>query len=284
MLKVDEFESEFRRASKRRFLHCPPRIERVLILSDLEGDAQREYGQAARELLGDLGRGIEFVERGGGSFEGVEGVFALLEEISPSLVCTYRNLRSDAWRWAHSLGVYLSALIRATELPVLITPNPRAISPDAWRSKASEDVMVITDHLVGDDALVSWGAALTDSGGRLHLAHMEHDGVYARYMDAISKISTIDTEHAREAILDQLLREAREYVSSCAKGLGEAGIPLEIAEHVGSGHRVRDFRALIEAEGVDVLVIPSLEEDTIALHGVSYSLAVELVERPLLMV
>ena len=35
---------------------------------------------------------------------------------------------------------------------------------------------------------------------------------------------------------------------------------------------------------VDVLVFPSLEEDRLALHGIAYSLAVELVTTPLLMI
>ena len=35
---------------------------------------------------------------------------------------------------------------------------------------------------------------------------------------------------------------------------------------------------------MDLVVFPALEEDRIALHGAAYSLAVELVNTPLLMV
>jgi len=66
--------------------------------------------------------------------------------------------------------------------------------------------------------------------------------------------------------------------------LAKAGEKLSVREHVLRGHRVADYRAIIEEHEVDLVVFPTLEEDRIALHGVAYSLAVELVETPLLMV
>lgn len=283
MLRVDEFESEFRRASKAKFRLKKPEVGSILIVSDLDGSERASYETATIELLGDLAEGATVHRAGAESFDSVETVVALVEGVSPDLVCSYRNLRTDAWRWRYSLGTYLSAMLRDPRYPVLITPSPHAAPTGQRRAKGSDRVMVVTDHLAGDDRLVNWGVALTDRGGELHLSHLEHDGVFDRYMDAISKIASIDTETARAEILEQLLREPTEYIGCCAQVLREAGVPLTVREHVGKGHRVADFRALVEEHQVDVLVVPTLEDDVLALHGVSYALAVELTEIPLLM-
>jgi hypothetical protein len=47
---------------------------------------------------------------------------------------------------------------------------------------------------------------------------------------------------------------------------------------------VKDYRATIDAQAVDLLVFPTLEEDRIALSGVAYSLALSVVDTPILMV
>ena len=44
MLNVDEFESVFRAADKPRFAYAPPPLGRLLLLADLEGDAQQGGG------------------------------------------------------------------------------------------------------------------------------------------------------------------------------------------------------------------------------------------------
>lgn len=284
MLQVDEFESAFRSADKARFSYDRPKLTRALILSDLEGDAAVEYGLAVRKLVGDAGEGIDWIERGAGSFTGVEGVLALTREVAPDLVCTYRNMNSDAYRYHYSLGVYLNALTRGTELPVLVTPNPRADHGFDWRSKKSDSVMVVTDHLTGNDDLVNWGVVVTDDGGTLHLTHVEHTEIFDRYIDAISKIPTLDTAEARDKIMHQLLREPRDYIGSCAEALEAASAKLTVEEVVVKGHLVADYRNLVEDHEVDVLVFPALEEDRIAMHGVAYSLAVQLTDIPLLMV
>ena len=74
------------------------------------------------------------------------------------------------------------------------------------------------------------------------------------------------------------------YIDTARKALEEGGITLDIAEHITTGHRVSSYRELVDEHDVDVLVFPTLEEDRIALHGVAYSLSVELITTPLLMV
>ena len=286
MLNVDEFESVFRAADKKAFAHAPPRLERLLVVADVAGDVLEGYVGAVRQLLEPLtsSRQVEWLVHGGGTWSGVEGVLRLVEESAPDAIVTYRNLHSDAWRWAFSLGVYLNALTRGTEKPVFVTPSPHAFPAMGWRDDRTDSVMVVNESLAGDDALVNWGAAVTREGGRLHLTHVEHDGVFARYMDAISKIPEIDTETARETLLAHLLKEPREWIETAAAALRAADVRVEVAAHVVQAHRVSDYRDLVTQHDVDLLVFPTLEEDVIALHGVAYSLAVELIETPLLMI
>ena len=284
MLNVDEFESLFRAADKVSFRHVPPTVRTVLAVADLADTELDDWVDACRRLLAAVEPGTQWIVRGAGEWAGVEGVLRLVEETSPDLVVSYRNLRSDAWRWAYSLGVYLNALTRGTTLPVVVTPNPHAFPAMSWQHSRTDSVMVVNDSLTGDDALVSWGAALTRPGGRLHLTHMEHDEIFARYLRAIAKIPEIDTDTARTTLMEQLLKEPTEYIASAQAALAEAGFDLEILRHVRMGHRVRDYRALVDEYEVDLLVFPTLEEDRLALHGVAYSLAVELVSTPLLMV
>ncbi len=284
MPNIDEFESAFRAADKVSYRYVPPTVRRVLAIGDLAGTELEDWVDAGRRLLAALDPTVEWVVRGANSWTGVEGVLRLVEESAPDLVVSYRNLNSDAWRWAYSLGVYLNALTRGTTIPVLVTPNPRAYPAMSWQHSRTDSVMVVNDSLTGDDALVSWGASITRAGGRLHLTHMEHDEIFARYMNAISKIPEIDTETAHQTLMAHLLKEPTEYIESAAAALAEAGLEIEVLKHVQQGHRVRDYRALVEEYEVDVLVFPTLEEDHLALHGVAYSLAVELISTPLLMV
>ena len=285
VLNVDEFESVFRAADKAHFTYAPPSLGRVLVISDLEGDALAQYVAACQRLLEPgVDPAVRWDVRGKGSWDGVEGCLRLVDDNGYDAVITYRNLRSDAWRWAYSLGVYLNALTRGTQLPVFVTPSPHAYPSMAWQHSRTDSVMAVGDSLTGDDGLVSWAARLTRPGGTLHLTHMEHDAIFDRYMAAISKVPEIDTETARETLLEQLLREPREWIATARTALAAAGVDLEVAGHVLQGHRVADYRAIVDAHEVDLLVFPTLEEDRIALHGVAYSLAVELVQTPLLMV
>lgn len=284
MLNVDEFESVFRAADKKSFKLDEPDVRRVLVISDLDATELDDYVDACKRLLAALPSDPAWIVKGGSSWSGVEGVLRLVEDHDPDLIVTYRNMNSDAWKWAYSLGVYLGALTRGTTVPVCVTPNPHAHPAMAWQHSRTDSVMVVNESLVGDDALINWGVAITRLEGTLHLTHMENDEIFDRYIEAISKIPEIDTDTARETILGFLLREPKLYIDTARKALDEGGITLEVVEHITTGHRVSSYRDLVDEHEVDVLVFPTLEEDRIALHGVAYSLSVELVTTPLLMV
>ncbi len=131
--------------------------------------------------------------------------------------------------------------------------------------------------------MVNYAARVTQPGGRLLLSHVEDDAIFERYMEAISKISTIDTEGAREEIRARLLKDPEDYIESCREGLAHSAPELTIESIVTSGHHIRAYRRLIEEHEVDLLVMNTKEEDHLAIHGLAYPLAIELRAIPLLM-
>ena len=107
--------------------------------------------------------------------------------------------------------------------------------------------------------------------------------MFDRYVDAISKIPSIDTEEARETIKQQLLKEPHDYVGSCAAKLREVGLPLKVEEIVAMGHHVSEVRRLVDDHGVDLLILQTKDEDQLAMHGLAYPLVIELRHVPILM-
>ena len=49
------------------------------------------------------------------------------------------------------------------------------------------------------------------------------------------------------------------------------------------GHHLRQYRELIEEHGIELLVINTKDDDQLAMHGMAYSLSVEMAEVPLLL-
>ena len=58
-------------------------------------------------------------------------------------------------------------------------------------------------------------------------------------MTTIAKIPDIDTDTARETILEQLLQEPRDYIRSCREVIQAESLPLKIEEIVTAGHHLR---------------------------------------------
>jgi nucleotide-binding universal stress UspA family protein len=143
--------------------------------------------------------------------------------------------------------------------------------------------MAIADHLTGDNRLVNYAVRFTENGGTLWLTHVEDEATFGRYMEVISKIPTIDTDEAREAIRAQLLKEPQDYIDTCVEVLRAADAHVTVEHLVVFGHRLAEYRRLIEQHEVDLLVLNTKDEDQLAMHGIAYSLAVGLRQIPLLM-
>jgi len=285
MSRIDQFESVFLSASKPRFTHEDVSIVRVLVLTDLPQEEAASYGARVQDFLGGLGQhdtqAWEVVS--GHRCASIGEMLALVREWTPDLVCAYRNLHSTAWQWPHSLSDHIEVLTQVTDVPVLLLPRPGQSSGWEDATGAPFTVMALTDHLAGDQRLVHYAVEFAGPGGRLLLAHVEHEAVFERYMRVISKLPRIPTEVARADIQAQLLKEPKDWAAEVEAGLSRSGVQLTVGSLVQMGQRLPTYRVLVEENRVDLLVMNTKDEGQLAMHGLSYQIAVELRAIPVLM-
>ena len=281
--KVDQFESAFRAADKPVFKFLQPVVERALVVTDLRGAGATAFRDQVRDFLTVLGNGVQWDLADSDSFDTTKALLERVHQLRPDLICTYRNLHSEAWRWPYSLGEHLDVLTQIVACPVLVLPHPQAMRANSHTLQGTDIVMAVTTHLAGDNSLVNNAAGFTNDGGTLWLAHVEDERSFGRFIDAISKIDAIDTDTARERILAQMLKEPRDYIRSCKEEIINHRPSVRVEEIVTVGSRLTEFRRLIDKYTVDLLVMHTKNEDQSAMHGLAYPLAVELRETPLLL-
>lgn len=282
-MKLDDFESVFRSAVKERFQLHVPALDTGLLLTDLDDDASRALQERIEKFFSRAhGAGIEWSRLIKGDFEHVAEVVALVEANKPDMIACYRHLIGYGRGLAHSLGSAVDTLTQVTSVPVLLLPSPDRDDLDSCLAPA-ERVLVVTDHLTGDDRLVSWGVHLCPDEGKLFLAHIEDDETYARYIDVIGKVKGLDTELATEKIAEKLLAMPRDYIETIAGKLASEGIQEDIVPIVRMGHALSDYRAIIDENQIDLVVVNTKDEKQLAMHGMAYALAVEVRDRPLLL-
>ncbi|MCX4239902.1 universal stress protein [Paraliomyxa miuraensis] len=283
MTNVDQFESVFRSADKPVFHLAPVDASTVVVVSDRTGESAQAFADAVRRLL----HGVPSVQQvqvlPGEDWRTTGELLEAVQKAGASLVCTHRNLCSDGWRWPHSLGEHLDVLTQVSHAPVLVCPHPELVAPERFAERGTDRVMAVTDHLAGDDRLVSWALALTERGGRLLLSHVEDERSFDRMIEVIAKIPALDTDTARRTIRAQLLKEPHDYIRSCREGIERIGSHVTVEEIVTMGHRLADHVRLVKEHDVDVLVLNTRDDDQLAMHGLAYPLAVELREIPLLL-
>ncbi|MEE2829087.1 MAG: hypothetical protein VX498_07860 [Myxococcota bacterium] len=287
MSRIDQFESQFQAASKQRYQHSQVGLERVLVFTDLKREFSDAWGRRVERFLqestGLQGREAEWRTVPGPECLTIGDVLAVVERWQPSLVCTYRNLHSGAWRWPYSLSDHLEVLTQTIDVPVLLLPRP---SPQgSWDERdGPSSVMALADHLSGDHALVDWAVAMAQSGGTLTLSHVEDEAVFDRYIQVIRCIPEIDSDLAREKIRRQLLREPADYIESCVSELAARGIRLDLRSEVLIGRQIQTYTDLVARNDVELLVLHTKDEGQMAMHGLAYPLTVELRDIPMLLI
>jgi len=284
MTNIDQFESVFKSASKPVFKADSFKVSSVLVVSDDDSSQVAGYLDQVRSFLDHAPAvGMDHWNvLAGKEFSQVANLLEQVDRLSPDLICTYRNLHTPAAEHPYSLGTYLDVLIQTATAPVLLTPHPHETNAIATHD-APVSVMAITDHLAGDAHLVSVAAAMTRPDGSLHLTHIEDEIVFQRYIDVIGKLPSIDTEVAREDILEQLLKEPHDYIQSCRAALHDTNAGLKVHEHIRLGHHLNDYKQLVSEFEIDLLVLNTKDEDQLAMHGLAYPLAVELREQAMLL-
>lgn len=285
MSTVDQFESVFKAADKVGYVHEKIPLEKILLVTDLDKAEAALFLQTVRKFLGKIlsEEDNEWQLLLKNDFSSVRELLEGVEAHRPSLIVTYRNLQSEAWRWPYSLGEHLDVLMQVTATPVLVLPHPDLENTGDLLAEPPNEVMAVSGHLCGEGVLVRHAAAFTPKGGKLLLSHVEDESTLERYLDAIGKIPEIDTEVARESILARLLKDARDFAEAAGTGIAEADLGIEVKCLAKVGRRLDDYRKQIEEDKVDLLVMYAKEEDQMAMHGMAHPLAVELREIPMLL-
>jgi len=285
---LDKYESVFRGAVKDEFVYRPLSLKQGLLITDDNPEKSRELSLVLKNFLTATGRAeqLEWEIVSGDAYGSVPELLELCARQRPRIIVTYRHLKQTHKDLPSSLGVYADMLTQSEALrdvPVMLLPYfPDKSRYDAVMKKTSA-VTVIADHLTNDHDLVNYGVFFTQTGGSLYLTHIEDSRIFERYMDVISKIPDINTDTAREQIMNRLLKEPREYIASCARILAANNIDVAVTPVVRLGHALTDYKKHILNHEIDLLVMNTRDEAQMAMHGMAYSLAVELRELPLLL-
>lgn len=288
MTKIDQFESIFRAASKEVFEPATVEFNRVMVITDLSQADSQPFQQEVQTFLS------VFAEQSdptwqlvhGKQFSTVPKLLDAINEFRPDLICTYRNLHIPATEHPYSLGVYVDVLTQATTTPILLMPRmdlQTEFETAALAKTGTGRVMAITNHLAGDHHLVNVGASLVRRGGKLFLTHVEDQATFERFLSVIDKIAEIDSDTAKDAIVNRLLSEPRDYIESCKTILEKNG-EIEVEQIVTCGHLLKHHLKLIEEHEIDLLILHTKDDDQLAMHGLAYPLAVEMRNRPMLLI
>lgn len=283
MTKLDQFESIFRSALKDVYEYQKVSVSSALVVTDRKESKLSKYISDMKRFLTVLGPDVQWKmydeEK---PFTAVE-LLEKVEREQPDLICTYRNLHSQAWRYPYSLGEHLDVLLQKFDRPVLVMPHPDDGTIYDHALVNTSRVMAMTDHLSDDNKLINYGLAFTEPQGILFLSHIEDVSTFERYMEVISKIPQIDTEDAAAEISARLLKEASDYIDSCIKAVTEHNIPVKVEKMVGFGHHIAEYKKQIEKHQIDLLIMNAKDDEQLAMHGLAYPLAVELRRIPLLL-
>lgn len=279
---IDEFESMFRRAERDLFQYVDVPIESIVVISDSDADHASNTIETVKAFVPRLQDVPTWRTITGDQYRTVAELLQVLDAQQTDLIVTHRHLHEDTFVPQHSLGVYLDVLTQTTSIPVFVLPGSAA-QPASVAERVCDRVMVVADHINGDNRLINYGARMCRVGGSLWICHVEDDAVFERYMEAIARIPEIDSDDARVLIENQLLKDAQEFIDGCAQVIQAEGPNITVNSHVGRGHHLRDYCQLIENHDVDLLVLNSKDDDQLAMHGRAYSLSVELTDVSMLL-
>ncbi len=283
------FESQFKGAIRQQYKHESLRFDSVFLVTDLDSDRAQRVQASCQRFLSHV-RSIEGANWRvftGADLPEVPRLLSLIEHDKPDLVVAYRNLTEHPRYPRSSLGNYVDSVTQATSVPVLVLPVRRQDDVGAedleGRLQDTERVIVVTDHLTDDPQLVRFGAEFTAPGGLLLLSHVEDEDWFERYMRAIDRIPEIDNDTARELILARLLKDARDFIDSAASTLHEGPLDVRVSPLVQMGHTIEAYRNIIAEHNVKLIVADAKDPGRRAMSDLAYSVAVEFIDVPILL-
>lgn len=285
MSDLGAFESVFRRALRKRYVYESLELKTVLIISDLEGEAEQAFIKQVESFLARFQsqEGLSVICWGKGDFAPWPQLKTRLRDTAPSLVVSYRMLWTDDILAEKSLGSYIDLLSQDTTFPLLLMPHPKLFNLGEVL-KASGSVLVATEHTYEDDPPVNYAVAFAKPDRPLILVHIEDEDTFAYYMKAIEKIPDLDTEIARTTLHDQLLAGPKQYAESVSESLKIHCPYVQVETEIAFGHLITAYRNLIEQHPSDLLVTHTKDDTQLAMHSIGYSLAVEFRQIPVLLI
>jgi hypothetical protein len=272
---IDEFESIFRRAEKEQFAYVDVPIDTVTLVSDGSIGQAESIQSDVRQFIGCIDAAANWHFITADDYRTVAELSERIDAHQTDLVITHRHLHEESFVPQHSLGVYLDVLTQTTSIPVLVLPGT-SVAPVPVAERDCNRVMVVADHISGDNRLINYGAVMCRPEGTVWLCHVEDALIFERYMRAIGRVPEIDTDQARILLENQLLNEASDFIDECSRVIAEEGPNITVQKYVGRGHHLRDYRKLIQDHDADLLVLNTKDDDQLAMHGRAYSLSVEL--------
>jgi len=282
---IDEFESIFRSADKPSFHFAPPRVEKILLMSDLSGQEVRTFEERMRQFVGsgEPGGTITWESVHREKPDTRDALLKIVETHAPDLIVTHRNLHDDIRDSRFGMGIYVLVLTQITDIPVLVAPR---LWDEAFEKATEklEDVMLVTDHLVGADRLINWAVHFVNNSGILFFTNVESQVAFERYMEAISRIPGIETEFAEQEIRRELLKEAEDYIQRCQEMLAKVKPNLQTEAIVTMGYTLPTYRELMKQHHHEMLVMDSKDEKQIAMRGLAYAMAVEFADTAMLLI
>ena len=283
-MKFDQFESVFRSAIKQRYSFRAPTVDAVLVVTDQARPEAEATLAAVRRLHAGLERLGDATWHlvAGVDFEGIDALLKRLDEVSAGLVVTWRNVFGRATDSRHALGSVLETLTQSCHVPVLVLPSDGTDRQLPSRERVDR-VLVVTDHLTGARRLVDWGLLLTPDQGTIYLAHIEDEAIFERYMEAIGRIPSMDTDRARDRLAAKLLQMPQDYIDSVVKEMVNQEISEAVVPIVRMGHPLRQYEALLVEHDIDLVIIHGKDDKQQAMHGTAHALAVEVARTPVLM-
>ena len=282
MGQIDEFESMFRRAERESFQYADIPIDSVAFVTDQSEDEARRRQESLVRFMPALQSATHWRFITGDEFANVNDLLRLVNETQTDLIVTYRHLQEESLIPQHSLGVYLDVLTQVTSIPVLVMPGT-AEHPRDLSELLCDRVMVVADHISGDSRLINYGVRMCPDQGTLWLCHIEDDAVFDRYMRAIERIPEVDTDQTRTLLDETLQKEASDFIATCIGELSEARSAVQYEAKVTRGHFLKQYTQLIGDAEIDLVVANTKDEDQLAMHGMAWSIAVELLDVALLL-
>lgn len=266
-------------------MYEPIEIRTALLITDLDGDALKDYREAVQAFLDpEFSReSYQITVLGQSDWSNWADLRRHLNDQKPDLIITYRLLRVAHQEIVTSLGVYVDSMTQVTNYPVLLMPNPRLIGIESTPGKLGT-VLVATEHMYADHSLVNFGIRFTPAHQKLLLCHIEDLSTFDYYMKAIEKIPEIDNEVAREKLAEQLTSMPRHYAEAVAAEIEKHQKTLDLESVIEFGHLITNYREMIAREPVSLLVFTTKDDTQLAMHSLGYSLAVEFRNMPILLI